>query len=64
MPLLSSPASVSVIAKDCMAADAWATVYMVLGLDAGVETANRTGMSVLFLQRNGSAMGTGIFASS
>lgn len=62
MPLLKSPASVSVMAKDCMTADAWATVYMVLGLDAGMETARKTGMSVLFLQRDGNAAGSGLFA--
>ena len=62
MPLLDSPASVSVVAKDCMTADAWATVYMVLGSDAGLETAKKTGMSVLLLRRDGNATGSGLFA--
>ncbi len=62
MPLLQSPASVTVIANDCMTADAWATAYLVLGIDHGIETSNLTGMSVLFLQRDGEAVGSGLFA--
>ena len=64
-PLLTSPASVSVLAPDCCSADAWATAYMVMGPDIGAALAARLGQSVLFLSRNASGIqttATGIFA--
>lgn len=51
-PLLSSPASVTVIAPTCAEADAWATAFMVAGPDAGATLAARQGLSVLFLMRD------------
>ena len=51
-PLLSSPASVTVIAPTCAEADAWATAFMVAGPDAGAALATRQGLSVLFLMRD------------
>ncbi|WP_338024992.1 FAD:protein FMN transferase [Aliiroseovarius sediminis] len=33
--LLAPPASVTVVARACAEADAWATTLMVLGFDAG-----------------------------
>ncbi|CDX60310.1 ApbE family lipoprotein [Mesorhizobium plurifarium] len=50
-PLIKSPASVSVIAPTCAEADAWATAFMVLGLDKGGDLAQRLGFNVLFLAR-------------
>jgi len=51
-PLMSSPASVTVLAPTCAEADAWCTAFMVAGADAGTSLATRLGMSVLFLMRD------------
>jgi thiamine biosynthesis lipoprotein len=51
-PLLSSPASVTVIAPTCAEADAWATALMVRGPAEGADLAARAGLSVLFLMRD------------
>lgn len=63
MPLTQSPASVTVIASDCMSADAWATAMMVLGKARGLPLAEKLGLSVLFLY-HGTAepAGCGLFA--
>lgn len=62
MPLAASPASVTVLAGDCMTADAWATAMMVLGRDRGQSVARAIGLSVLFLERDKvTAGGTGYF---
>ena len=53
-PLLSSPASVTVVARSCAEADAWATALMVLGPTPGIEVARRLGLDVLFLLRDAS----------
>lgn len=58
MPLVASPASVTVLAGDCMRADAWATAMMVLGCKKGLALAETIGLSVLFLDR-GRAEGRG-----
>lgn len=52
-PLLSSPASVTVLAPTCAEADAWATALMVAGPEAGTALAARQGLSALFLMRDG-----------
>lgn len=63
MPLNRSPASATVIARDCMSADAWATAMMVLGERHGLELAAKLGLSVLFLQHGeGWPAGCGVFA--
>jgi len=49
-PVTHGPASASVIAKDCMTADAWATAMMVLG-PKGLELATAQGLAVLMLER-------------
>lgn len=49
-PVDHGPASVSVIASDCMTADAWATALMVLGPD-GISLATEQGLGVLILER-------------
>lgn len=48
-PLLSSPASVTVVAPTCVEADAWATALMVKGVDAGASLARQAGLDALFL---------------
>ena len=50
-PLLSPPASVTVVAATCAAADAWATALMVAGPEAGAALAARQGLEALFLLR-------------
>lgn len=53
-PLLKSPASVTVLAPNCMAADAWATAFMVLGEERSQPMAKALGFEVLFLERDAS----------
>lgn len=61
-PLIASPASVTVVARSCAEADAWATALMVLGLDKGAEPARKQGLDALFLLREdgGSVRGVGV----
>jgi len=54
-PLITSPASVTVVARNCAEADAWATALMVLGPDAGADLARKNGLDALFLMRNDDA---------
>ncbi len=64
-PLVDGPASVSVMAADCMTADAMATALMVMGKDEGLAFARQHAISALFLLRDGAALrsvGSGIFA--
>jgi thiamine biosynthesis lipoprotein len=49
-----SPASVTVVAETCMAADAWATALMVRGSLDGAVLARTLGLDALFLDRDGS----------
>jgi len=51
-PLLNAPASVTVVARTCAEADAWATAMMVLGGEIGGALAVKLGLDVLFLLRN------------
>ncbi len=50
-PVRGDTASVSVLAGNCMAADAWATALTVLGDEAGLALADSLGLAALFLQR-------------
>lgn len=50
-PLGASPASVTVVAQSCAAADAWATAMMVLGVDHGTTLARSHNLETLFLVR-------------
>ncbi|CUH67456.1 Thiamine biosynthesis lipoprotein ApbE precursor [Thalassovita gelatinovora] len=61
-PMLSSPASVTVVARSCAEADAWATALMVLGPDRGATLARKSGLDALFLLRedDGSIRGAGV----
>jgi thiamine biosynthesis lipoprotein len=51
-PLVAPPASVTVVARSCAEADAWATALMVLGPDRGAALARRRGLDALFLLRD------------
>jgi thiamine biosynthesis lipoprotein len=51
-PLTASPASVTVVARTCAEADAWATALMVAGVADGVAMAERFGLDALFLLRD------------
>jgi len=51
MPLSAAPGSVTVLADQCMHADAWATAMMVLGEKQGEALAETIGLPVLFLHR-------------
>jgi thiamine biosynthesis lipoprotein len=59
-PLIASPASVTVVARTCAEADAWATVLMVLGPDRGAALARRSGLDALFLLRDDDASARGL----
>lgn len=55
-PLLSSPASVTVVAATCVAADAWATALMVRGHLEGSDMARRHNLDALFIDREGDSL--------
>ena len=60
-------ASVTVLARDCISADAWATALLVSGPSAGMALAQRMGLEALWLlRREGSLveLGLGRFAGS
>lgn len=59
-PLSTSPASVTVVARSCAEADAWATVFMVLGPDKGSALAEKRGLDVLFQMREDGTRGRGV----
>jgi thiamine biosynthesis lipoprotein len=50
-PVDHGVASVSVFAERSMDADAWATAFTVLGMEAGMELAEKLGMQVLIVRR-------------
>jgi len=52
-PVDHGSASVSVVADDCMTADAWATALMVLGPEEGSQIAKAHGVKAMFLSRDG-----------
>lgn len=51
-PLPAPPASVTVVARTCAEADAWATALMVLGPVVGTKLAERMFLNALFLIRS------------
>ncbi|WP_040010957.1 MULTISPECIES: FAD:protein FMN transferase [Cupriavidus] len=64
-PLAGGMASVTVVAKTCADADAYATALMVLGAQAGPDYARQRGLDALFIVRDGGALrpiGTGCFS--
>ena len=52
-PVLHQLASASVLADDCMTADAWATTLMVLGSEQGLKLADQHQMAAYLLERKG-----------
>jgi thiamine biosynthesis lipoprotein len=50
-PVNNAVASVTVLARSCMHADAWATAMLVAGPDEGLALAQRMGLDVCFLLR-------------
>ena len=55
-PLSNGVASVTVLAKTCMEADAWATALMVMGAAAGAVFAEARGLNALYIVRTGSGL--------
>jgi thiamine biosynthesis lipoprotein len=51
-PICNRLASVTVLHRECMAADAWSTALGVLGADEGCALADRLGFCALFLRRD------------
>jgi FAD:protein FMN transferase len=45
-PITHNLLSVSVVAPDCTAADAWATAFLVMGMDKALEQAKKNGMEI------------------
>lgn len=54
-PLTGAAASVTVLAKTCMEADAWATAFMVAGEQKSAIWAKDFGLTAIFLHRDGDA---------
>lgn len=52
-PIAHNLASVTVLADDCMTADAWATTLMVMGPDDGMSWARQRDIAAYFITHNG-----------
>lgn len=66
-PVNNAVASVTVLAKNCMRADAWATALLVAGLREGLALARRTAIEALWLLRRNGALeeaGSGRFGAT
>lgn len=48
----AAPVSVPIVARNCAVADAWATVFMVLGADKGVSVVRKCGLDAVFRLRD------------
>jgi thiamine biosynthesis lipoprotein len=59
-PLVDAPASVTVVARSCAEADAWATALTVLGAEAGTKLARQHRLDALFLVRDDEARVRGL----
>lgn len=57
-PLAGDLASVTVVARTCMAADAWATAILVAGSDQGAALARKAGLGVVLMRRDGGVVST------
>ncbi|UXA53977.1 FAD:protein FMN transferase [Xanthomonas prunicola] len=55
-PVPHAPAAVTVLAREAMHADAWATAMTVLGVDAGLAYARTAQLAVRFLSRSNGAL--------
>lgn len=58
-PITHRTTSVSVVARDAMTADAWATALLVLGEEKGLETADTYGIAAYFISRTVVESGSG-----
>ena len=66
-PVHNAVASVTVLAHQCMHADAWATALLVAGPGAGLALAQRMGLEALWLLRQGAGLvelGLGRFSAA
>jgi FAD:protein FMN transferase len=67
-PVANPPASISVVHPSCMTADAFATAFMVLGVERGLQLARQEKLSVMFqtVDDNDNVVedGTGVFETS
>ncbi len=57
-PLAGDLSSVTVVARTCMAADAWATAILVAGAQQGAALARKAGLDVVLTRRNGDVVST------
>jgi thiamine biosynthesis lipoprotein len=57
-PVTHNPASVTVVARDCLSADAWATAFSVIGSSKGVELADSLQIAAMFIERDGDKLET------
>lgn len=57
-PVRNEVASVTVLARQCMHADAWATALLVAGPGEGLALAQRMGLEVLWMLRRGNGLVT------
>ena len=55
-PLDNAIASVTVMAPTCMEADAFATAFMVLGVEEGMRMATTRGIEAIFVLKDGSVV--------
>jgi thiamine biosynthesis lipoprotein len=53
-PIRNNLASVTVLHRECMVADAWSTALGVLGTEDGISLADRHGLCALFIKRDAS----------
>jgi thiamine biosynthesis lipoprotein len=58
IPTDNGIASVTVLAAECMAADAWATAFMVLGAEAASRLAAASGLGTIFVFDDGTVRST------
>ena len=58
LPLDNGVASVSVIAPNCVSADAWATALLVSGADEGTRLAQAAGIEAIFVLEDGTVRST------
>jgi FAD:protein FMN transferase len=57
-PVVNGIDSASVLATTCIAADAWATAFMVMGAEAALRRAAAMGMGTIFVFDDGTVRST------
>jgi thiamine biosynthesis lipoprotein len=63
-PITHKTASVTVLAESAMLADAWATAFLALGQQRGMQLAEDSGLAVFFIVRDESAGETGFVTAA